>query len=143
MKVLLECSHPFFNGVHDARPSVFCGVYCRWAPEITLVLVEFVLLNLVFCRSLFVLFLLVIVLCVLWFMASDYPFGIFTLLTIVLSVLWFMASDYPFGIFKTFLLQRNKNFKNGTIASMSFVKKFVFYGTFGQFLLVEQDRKQT
>jgi hypothetical protein len=26
MKVLLECSHPFFNGVHDARPSVFCGV---------------------------------------------------------------------------------------------------------------------
>ena len=53
----------------------------------------------VFCRLLFVLFLLTIVLSVLLFTASDYPFGIFTLLTIVLAVLLFTASDYPFGIF--------------------------------------------
>ena len=88
-----------------------------------------------FCRSLFVLFPLAIVLSVLWLMDSDNPFGIFWplcclsfdiwilitplvssghcvvcplidgfwlplwyLLAIVLSVLWFMDSDYPFGI---------------------------------------------
>ena len=81
-------------------------------------------------------YLLVIVLSVLWFTGSDYPFGIFWslcclfydlqvlithlvsfghcvvcsmiyrfwlpiwyLLVIVLSVLWFTGSDYPFGIF--------------------------------------------
>ena len=55
-----------------------------------------------FCRTLFILFLLAIVLSVfLRFMASDYIFGIFKLLAIVLSVLLqFMASDYIFGIFK-------------------------------------------
>jgi hypothetical protein len=41
-------------------------------------------------------YLLTIVLSVLWFTASDYPF--------VLSVrLWFPASDYSFGVFKPFL----------------------------------------
>jgi len=49
-----------------------------------------------------VVFLLAIVLPVLRFMASDYPFGIFRLCAIVLPVLRFMASDYPFGIFKLF-----------------------------------------
>jgi hypothetical protein len=86
-------------------------------------------------------YLLVIVLSVLWFTGSDYPFGIFWslcclffdlhvlitplvsfghcvvcslvyrfwlpiwyLLVIVLSVLWFTSSDYPFDIFKLFLL---------------------------------------
>ena len=65
-----------------------------------------------FCRSLFVLILLVIVLSVLLrFTASDYPFWylqtfliclfVLFLLAIVLSVLLrFTASDYPFGIFK-------------------------------------------
>jgi hypothetical protein len=89
-----------------------------------------------FCSSLFVLFLLVIVLSLLRFTASHYPFGIFWplyclsfylrplitplvssghcivspsiygfwlplwyLLAIVLSLLLFTASDYPFGIF--------------------------------------------
>jgi hypothetical protein len=76
----------------------------------------------VLCRSLFVLFLFIIVLSVLLrFTASDYPFGIFKfwplcclsfdlrnlitplvsqILAIVLSVLQFTDSDYPFGIFK-------------------------------------------
>jgi hypothetical protein len=90
----------------------------------------------VFCRSLFVLFLLAIVLSVFQFTASDYPVGIFWplyclsfsiqllitplvsfghcivclsvysfwlprwyLLVIVLSVFQFTASDYPVGIF--------------------------------------------
>jgi hypothetical protein len=89
-----------------------------------------------FCSSLFVLFILVIVLSLLRFTASHYPFGIFWplyclsfylrllitplvssghcivspsiygfwlplwyLLAIVLSLLRFTASDYPFGIF--------------------------------------------
>jgi hypothetical protein len=50
------------------------------------------------CRSLFVLFLLVIVLSVLRFTASDYSFGIFTRFVIALFVIWFTASDYSFGI---------------------------------------------
>ena len=106
---------PVVSGVRFVRSLVFCVL---------------------FCRSLFVLFLLAIVLSMLWFMASDYPFGIFWplcclcfdlwllitplvpfghcvvyaliygfwlplwyLLAIVLSMLWFMAFDYPFGIF--------------------------------------------
>ena len=61
-------------------------------------------------------YLLAIVLSVLWFTTSDYPFGIFWplyclssiyhfwlpfwyLLAIALSVLWFTTSDCPFGIF--------------------------------------------
>ena len=55
-------SLPVFSGVHVAWSLVFCVM---------------------FCRSLFV----------LWF---------FFFLAIVLSVLRFMASDYPFGIFKFF-----------------------------------------
>jgi hypothetical protein len=47
---------------------------------------------------LFVLFLLVIVLSVLRFTASDYSFGIFTRFVIALFVIWFTASDYSFGI---------------------------------------------
>ena len=60
--------------------------------------------------------LVVIVLSVLWFAASDYSFGIlwslrclscdlrfwllrWCILVIVLSVLWFTASDYSFGVF--------------------------------------------
>jgi len=63
---------PGFSGVYVSRSLVFCVV---------------------FCRSLFVLFLLPIVLSVL---------------------LQFSASDYPFGIFKSFLAtvssyQHNKN----------------------------------
>ena len=75
----------------------------------------------IFCPSIYgfwlpLWYLLTIVLSVLRFTASDYPFGIFWplyclsfdlrfrlplwyLLTIVLSVLRFTASDYPFGIF--------------------------------------------
>ena len=41
-----------------------------------------------------------IVLSVVWFTSSNYPFGIFKLLAIVLSVVWFTSSNYPFGIFK-------------------------------------------
>jgi hypothetical protein len=59
---------------------------------------------------LFVLFLLTIVLAVLLFTASDYPFGIFTLLTIVLAVLLFTASDYPFGIFNPFFITAGQQF---------------------------------
>jgi hypothetical protein len=61
-----------------------------------------------FCRSLFVLFLFAIVLSVLlWFRTSDYPFVLSDLLwfrtsdyPFVLSdLLWFRVSDYTFGIF--------------------------------------------
>ena len=75
---------------HPSSPPVFSGVHVTWS------LFFFVM----FCRSLFVLFLLAIVWSFLRFTASDYPFGIFTLLAIVLSVLQFMAFNYPFGIFK-------------------------------------------
>jgi len=65
----------------------------------------------VFIRSLFVLFLLAIVLSVfLRFMASDYPFGNFWLplwylliTPLVSSDYPLVSSDYPFGIFKLFL----------------------------------------
>ena len=57
-------------------------------PSSPLVLVGFVFLDLLvfyvmFCRSLFVLFLLAIVLSVLRFTDSDYPFGILKLLHIL------------------------------------------------------------
>ena len=42
-------------------------------------------------------YLLVIMLFVLWFTYSGYPFGY--LLVIMLFVLWFKYSDYPFGFF--------------------------------------------
>ena len=88
-------SPPVFSGVCVAQSLVFCVV---------------------FCRSLFVLFLLTIVFSVLQFTDSDYPlvsFGhwvvcpliyrfwlpLWYLLTIVLSVLRFTDYDYPFGIF--------------------------------------------
>ena len=54
----LECTM-VFSGVLVPRSFVFCVV---------------------FCTSLFVLFLLTIMLFVLWLTASDYPFGIFWLL---------------------------------------------------------------
>jgi hypothetical protein len=67
-----------------------------------------------FCISLFVLFLLTIVLSVLRFKDSDYLFGIFKLffclfilflLAIVVSVLLRLTtSDYAFGILKLLLL---------------------------------------
>ena len=47
----------------------------------------------------FVFLLLAIVLSVLRYTASDYPFGIFLLLVIVLSILRCKVSDYPFVIF--------------------------------------------
>jgi hypothetical protein len=53
---------------HLSSPPVFCGVHVT-----RLVLCE------VFCRSLFVLFLLAIVLSGLQFTDSDYPFGILKL----------------------------------------------------------------
>ena len=54
-----------------------------------------------FCRSVFVLFLLVIVLIVLQFTASDFHFDIFFIIAIALFVLLrFTVSDYQFGIFK-------------------------------------------
>jgi hypothetical protein len=71
--VALE-STPVFNGVRDAQSWFFCVM---------------------FCRSLFVLFLSVIIFFVLWFTVSDYPFGIFWL---PLWYLRFTVSDYPFGI---------------------------------------------
>ena len=88
-------SPPVFSGVCVPQSLVFCVV---------------------FCRSLFVLFLLTIVFSVLRFTDSDYPlvsFGhwvvcpliyrfwlpLWYLLTIVLSVLRFTDYDYPFGIF--------------------------------------------
>jgi hypothetical protein len=53
------CSALVLSGVHVVQSLVFC---------------------LVFCRSLFVFFLLAIILSFfLWFTASDYPFGIFKL----------------------------------------------------------------
>jgi hypothetical protein len=45
-----------------------------------------------------------------------------------------MASDYTFGIFKTFLLQRNKNFKMGQLQVCLLLKSLFSNGTFGQFL---------
>jgi hypothetical protein len=51
----------------------------------------------------FVVFLLAIVLSVLRFTDSDYPFSIFNLFSIVLSVFRFTDSYYPFGIFKLFI----------------------------------------
>ena len=76
---LIKSLPSVFRWVRVARSLVFCGV---------------------FCGSLFVLFLLTIVLSSLIY-TSDYPFVIFKLLAIVLSVfLWFTASDYPVGIFK-------------------------------------------
>ena len=51
----------------------------------------------------FVLFLLAIVLSVLRFTGSDYPFSFFNLFSIVLSVFRFTNSYYPFGIFKLFI----------------------------------------
>ena len=47
----------------------------------------------------FVLFHLAIVLSILRFTASDYPF-------VILSVLGFTASDYPFVILKLFVLKQ-------------------------------------
>ena len=49
------------------------------------------------CQILFV--VLVIVLSVLLFTSSNYPFGIFKFLVIILPVLLFTASYYPCGIF--------------------------------------------
>ena len=60
------------------------------------------IINVVFCRSLFVLFFLAIVLSVLFLLAIV--LSVLFLLAIVLSVLFqFMDSDYPFDIFKLFL----------------------------------------
>jgi hypothetical protein len=111
---------------HEFTPQVFSGICVAWS----------LVFCVRFCRLLFVLFLLAIALSVLWFTASDCPFGIFWtlcclfcnlrlliaplvsfghcvvcpviygfwlplwyLLDIAFSVLWFTASDCPFGIF--------------------------------------------
>jgi len=60
------CSCPVFSGVRVARSLVFCAM---------------------FCRSLFVLFHLSIVLSVLRFTASEYPFGTFKLFFIKIPIL--------------------------------------------------------
>jgi hypothetical protein len=64
-----------FIGVRVTRSLVFCVM---------------------FCRSLFVLFLLAIVLSVLRFTDSDYPFGVFKLFLIWISVCRLMPSDKYF-----------------------------------------------
>ena len=110
-------STPRFCRVRIARSLVFCVVYCRSL---------FVLFLLVIVLS--VLFLLVIILSVLfWLMASDYPFLIdgFWLLFfdwwLLITLFWLMASDYSFHIFKLFLLGiNNKNFKNKKYEKHSF-----------------------
>jgi hypothetical protein len=62
------CVHPHF--VRVARSLVFCAM---------------------FCRSLFVIILLVILLSVLWFTVSDYPFCIIKLFFMIVGTLksWF------------------------------------------------------
>jgi uncharacterized protein (DUF3820 family) len=75
----------------------------------------------------------------LWFMDSDYPFGIFQLFFVLVAImlcvlLWFMDSDYPFGIFKffsqyIFTIQNNGVlFSEYLFLSMQhiFVSSFVF-----------------
>ena len=66
-------SPPVFSGIRVARPLVFCVVLCG---------------------SLFVLFLLAIVLSVLRFTDSDYPFGILDL-RIRITPLVSSYSSYP------------------------------------------------
>ena len=83
-----------------------CVVFCRSLCFLLCLFDHYIVcLSLIYGFWLPLWYLLTIVLSVLWFTASDYPFGIFTLLTIVLSVLlWFTASDYPFGILDLRLL---------------------------------------
>jgi hypothetical protein len=74
-KRVFWCSPPVVSGVRVTRSLVFCVM---------------------FCRSLFVLFLLAIVLSVLRFTDSDYPFGVFKLFLIWISVCRLMPSDKYF-----------------------------------------------
>ena len=67
------CLCTVFSGVRVARSLVFCVM---------------------FCRSLFVLFHLAIVLSVFRFMASEYPFGTFKLS--LSKFLFFKQLDFPF-----------------------------------------------
>ena len=54
---------------HLSSPPVFSGIRVAWS----------FVFCVMFCRSLFVLFHLVVALSLLWFTASDYSFGIFNL----------------------------------------------------------------
>ena len=85
-----------FNGIRVAKSLIFCVVVCR---------------------SLFVLFLLAIILSGLFLLAIILS-GLFLLaiilsglflLAIILSGLRFTASDYPFDIFKLFFKLSSKN----------------------------------
>jgi len=81
-----------------------------------------------FCRSLFVLFLFVIVLSVLRFTDSDCPFFIFNLLAIVLSVLRFTDSDYPFFIFNLLAIVLSVlRFTDSDIIPFSFLQTLLKY----------------
>ena len=68
---------------HLSSPQIFIGV------RVTRSLVWYVM----FCRSLFVLFRLAIVLSVLWFTDSDYPLGIFKLFLILL---WLVMKHHEY-----------------------------------------------
>jgi len=66
-------SLPIFSGVRVAQPLVF---------------------YVVFCRSLLVLLFLDIVLCILQFTVSDYPFGIFKLFVLFIIFIFNKHSKY-------------------------------------------------
>jgi hypothetical protein len=130
-------SSPLFSVrfvLSNLKFSVYC--FCRPLSFWTFSFDYCIVWSLIYVFRLSLWYLLVIVLSVLWFMSSDYPFGIcwslyclffdlrllitplvsfghcivcsliyvfwlplWYLLVIVLSVLWFTSSVYPFGIF--------------------------------------------
>jgi hypothetical protein len=135
--LLEQMSSPLFSVrfvLSNLKFSAFC--FCRPLSFWTFSFDYCIVCSLIYVFWLPLWYLLVIVLSVLWFTSSDYPFGIFWslyclffdlsllvtplvsfghcivcsliyvfwlplwyLLVIVLSVLWFTSSDYPFGIF--------------------------------------------
>ena len=65
---LVSSNSSYPSRASELNPS-FCGVHGAWS----------LVFCVVFCRSLFLFFFFSIVLSVLWFTDSDYPFGIFKL----------------------------------------------------------------
>ena len=92
---------PVVSGVRFVRSLVFCVL---------------------FCRSLFVLFLLAIVLSMLWFMASDYPFGIFWPLCCLCFDLWLLITPLVSSNFSYILIKQYKNKQKKRFPSIYFVK---------------------
>ena len=110
---------------HLSSPPVFSGVRVTRS----------LLLCVLFSRSLFVLFLLTIMLCVLLrFTDSAYPFGIFKLfLEPNLAAMFIGLSskkfDYHFGIFKLFLLSLCESCHTNELISFHVV--YIFCTTLG------------